>query len=436
MINFNLPKCFVHKIALSLISLLFISINLNAQITKKVLFIGNSYTGVNNLPSMVSQAATSAGDVLIYDSHTPGGARFLNHAVDPTAIAKMGTNTWDYVVLQAQSQEPSWALSQLQVEVFPYAKILSDTIRHFNTCSNPMFYMTWGRKNGDASNCVFLPYLCTYDGMDSALRASYTHMAVVNKAEISPVGPVWHYIRDHYPDIELYSSDESHPSVAGSYAAACAFYTTVFKKDPTLITWNSTLNSKIADTIRYAAKMVALDSLQQWDYTESSVTSDFTFVKNMNTVSFTNQVQTYDSLKWFFGDGNISSIVSPIHTYTSTGTYNVSLKTYLCNNVATKTISVNVDSVVGISSAVNNTLAVNVYPNPVKDILNVEFNNINSGGYVLRIYNSQGILVVENYGEAKSNNTHKQNIGNLAKGVYFIQIISGDKIFSSKILKD
>src|SRR5690554_1148237 len=76
--------------------------SISSQTTKKVLFIGNSYTAANNLPSMVNNMAQSTTDVLIFESNTPGGFRFINHASNTTTLNKINSNDWDYVVLQAQ----------------------------------------------------------------------------------------------------------------------------------------------------------------------------------------------------------------------------------------------------------------------------------------------------------------------------------------------
>ncbi len=57
---------------------------------------------------------------------------------------------------------------------------------------------------------------------------------------------------------------DSHPSAAGSYAAACTFYTTFFRKDPSALTYNFTLSASDASSIRNAAKMVVYDSLLTW----------------------------------------------------------------------------------------------------------------------------------------------------------------------------
>ena len=50
------------------------------------LFIGNSYTGVNNLPQTVADLATSMGDSLIFDAYTPGGYTLQMHSTDATTL--------------------------------------------------------------------------------------------------------------------------------------------------------------------------------------------------------------------------------------------------------------------------------------------------------------------------------------------------------------
>tara|TARA_R110001592_G_scaffold111347_2_gene308325 strand:- start:2253 stop:2606 length:354 start_codon:yes stop_codon:yes gene_type:complete len=79
---------------------------INAQ-QKKVLFIGNSYTGVNNLSLLVKNIALSMGDTMFIDSNTPGGYTLKQHSTNATTLAKINSQQWDYVVLQEQSQIPS-----------------------------------------------------------------------------------------------------------------------------------------------------------------------------------------------------------------------------------------------------------------------------------------------------------------------------------------
>jgi hypothetical protein len=59
---------------------------LKAQLNYKVLFLGNSYTGVNNLPQMIANVALSVGDRLIFDSNTPGGYTLQGHSTNTTSL--------------------------------------------------------------------------------------------------------------------------------------------------------------------------------------------------------------------------------------------------------------------------------------------------------------------------------------------------------------
>lgn len=232
--------------------------------TARVLFIGNSYTYVNDLPQLLTYVAASAGDVVITDVNAIGGATFQMHTTNPTTLAKIAQGNWDYVVLQEQSQIPSFPDAQIELDMYPYAKKLDSLVRAASPCAETIFYMTWGRKNGDASNCANFPPVCTYSGMDSLLRLRYQIMADTNDAIVSPVGAVWRNLRNNALAIELYDADESHPSLAGSYAAACTFYTTIFRKDPTNITDNVGVPAPNGVFIRAAVKEVVFDSLAYW----------------------------------------------------------------------------------------------------------------------------------------------------------------------------
>lgn len=236
------------------------------QSTRRVLFIGNSFTYVNNLPQMISDVASSTGDVLIFDSNTPGGYYLSDHLMSTVvSINKIKTGNWNYVVLQGQSLEFASGSNHL-----PSAYQLDTIIKSHNSCAQTMFYITWGRKNGaiyfcQPPECDSVGYIHkTYYEMDKLIERNYMFVADSLKALASPVGAVWRNIRQNYPSIELFQSDESHPSVAGTYAAACCFYATIFRKDPTLIAFNSTVPATDAAIIRNAVKLIVYDSLSNW----------------------------------------------------------------------------------------------------------------------------------------------------------------------------
>lgn len=230
----------------------------------KVLFLGNSYTQVNNLPQLIVSLAEAGGDTLVFSANLPGGTTFYNHLNNATSTSLIQQGGWDYVVLQGQSQEPSFPDGQFYSETYPYAQQLCEMIRQYNPEAKTVFYMTWGRKNGDQDNCPYFPPLCTYQGMDSMLYLRYMTMAEDFGAEVSPVGALWHCLRDHHPEIELYASDGSHPSLAGSYAAACSFYSVLFRKNPRELAYNPGIAEEQAENIRNTASHVVYDSLAKW----------------------------------------------------------------------------------------------------------------------------------------------------------------------------
>jgi hypothetical protein len=196
-----------------------------------------------------------------------------------------------------------------------------------------MPYMTWARKNGDASNCASYPEMCSYQSMDSALKIQYLKLTGLIDGEVSPVSAVWNYLRQNYPGIELYQPDESHPSAAGSYAAACCFYAALFKKDPNLITYDFGLNPADAAIIRDVARRQVFDSLQLWDFKKLPLTNiQFQVGSGTNEIIFESvNLDVNQDCFWDFGDGDTSSSAHTVHSYLSDGTYTVTLTTTTCD---------------------------------------------------------------------------------------------------------
>lgn len=298
--------------------LIFFLLFLSVTFAQKVLFVGNSYTAVNDLPAMVSSIANGMGEEMTYEMSAPGGCTFQLHLTQSAQYIQQGG--WDFVVLQEQSQLPSFPYGQFMNESYSYAQQLCEMIRQYNPEAQILFYMTWGRKNGDAQNAPYYPVLATYEGMDSLLRARYMQMAQDNQAAVAPVGAVWHYIRDNYPQIELYQSDDSHPSIYGTYAAACCFYTVMYKKNPELITYAPDMDVQYANLIRQAAKTVAFDSLNTWyfiDTPDTTHTPDTVGVGNITSpyvALYPNPVQ-----EWLYVEAADQNEIEHLYIYTMEG---------------------------------------------------------------------------------------------------------------------
>lgn len=408
---------------------LFISIFSFAQINKNVFFIGNSYTAQNNLPQLISEIAGSTGDNLSYQSHTPGGTTLQDHANDASVLATIDLGNWDYVVLQEQSQIPAFSLSFVQTEFFPFAAQLANYIKSKNLCGNPVFYMTWGRKNGDTQNCTPGSYLCTYEGMDDKIYERYMQAALENESLVSPVGRVWRYIRTQNPTLELYEADGSHPNYLGSMIAAYTFYTTIFKKDPTLSTYDGNLSHTEANLVRNAVKTIVFDNMDTWYINVHDINSrfDYQFV-NSNTLQFNNQSGNATSFQWNFGDGNSSATENPLHTYNSIGNYNVTLTTNVCGRITTKTTSI---SITTLATSEIQKSVLKIYPNPVKDILTIK-----AAGKIsnLEIKEASGRKI--NCKTLSTGDEYNIFVNDLNTGNYIITYQYGGKIYSEKFIKE
>jgi hypothetical protein len=300
----------------------FLPLLIIAQQKKEVLFIGNSYTYVNDLPNLVKQIALSFGDTLIHDSSTPGGANFNGHSSSAQTLTKINQQQWDYVVLQAQSQEPAFSPFQVSGQTYPYAEQLVDMIGNNFSCTEPIFFMTWGRKYGDQQNCQNYPPICTYQGMQQRLRESYLEMAFTDSATCAPVGMAWKKSIEIDSTLNLYIADNSHPSIYGSYLAACTFYASIFKKSAVgSAYWPNAIDSLTALSLQQIGSSTVLDSFGVWNI----FNAELDFYQDNDSVSFTNLSTNYESLVWDFGDGVTSFDENPTHVYTASGNYTITL---------------------------------------------------------------------------------------------------------------
>lgn len=278
-----------------------------AQDTLRALFIGNSYMGVNNLPQMVSDLSATLNDVLYFDSNTPGGQTFQNHAANPVNYQKMAAQPWDYIILQGQSQEPSFPFNQVNTATLPYAVQLADSAKAIQPCSQVNYFMTWGRQNGDPQ----WDSINTFDKMNQRLRDAYLRIADSANAAVSPVGVAWKYVRDNYPNINLYQQDGSHPSLEGSYLAACVFYTSLFHESTIGSLYNPGIDQNTASILQQVASAIVLDSLSTWNliHTDSvlQATASYSSIPGASLQSFTANANQSANFTWYFPDGSTES---------------------------------------------------------------------------------------------------------------------------------
>lgn len=383
----------------------------HAQIRKQVFFIGNSYTYTENIPRLIQQMARSTGDFLDYEEHVPGGSSFQDHIYNDAVTAKINSKAWDYVVLQEQSLRPALGDNYS----VPYARILNDRIKNSSPCAKTLFYMTWGRENGEANLCnQGMTQMCTYEVMDDKIYDTYMLMALDNRAEVSPVGRVWRKIREQYPAYKLYSEDKSHPSLLGSMAAAYTFYTVLFKKDPTLVPYNTGITVEQATNIKRIVKEVVYDDFEKWYIGVHYNKSGFEYeIIDAPTVQFTNTTPNVERISWDFGDGITSTESNPQHRYEELGQFTVTLTVTSCNETYTVQDTVTIETL-SITSFEDLDFA--VYPNPTSESLFVQLESEAS----FMIFDRAGKQL--NSSVTHQNGSYQLDVHHLAKGIYILQI--------------
>ena len=179
----------------------------------KVLFIGNSFTARNNVPELIAQLAAARGLQFEHRLIQAGGASLRMHWNKGEAQQAMQEARYDYVVLQEQSTLPIKNPARMHENIRLFDEVIKDA------GAKTALYLTWARQNAPETQ--------------AALTAAYTTIAEERGALVVPVGSAWQqFLRQHQQPL-LHDKDQSHPTLAGSYLAACVFFAVFFGENPT-----------------------------------------------------------------------------------------------------------------------------------------------------------------------------------------------------------
>jgi len=193
----------------------------------RVLFVGNSLTYYNSMPTLVQQlAAADQGAQPIIVSMTRGGWRLQQFSHDDRLAALLKDVRWDVVILQEQSQLLSFSPESRRRETFPYARALQTKIE--SAGGRTLLFTTWAHENGDRRNVPG----DTFAAMEARLEQGYADLAATLSTPVAPVGPAWAEALRREPGLELWNGDGTHPSRLGSYLTACVFYVILTGRDP------------------------------------------------------------------------------------------------------------------------------------------------------------------------------------------------------------
>jgi hypothetical protein len=178
----------------------------------KVLFIGNSFTARNNLPFMVAELAAAAGVQIEHRLVSAGGASLRMHWNKGEAPEALRQGGFDYVVLQEQSTLPVKNATRMHENV----RLFDAAIKAAG--AKTVLYMTWARKHQPSAQ--------------KAITDAYNSIGRELGALVVPAGVAWERFMAKHDEPPLHDKDQSHPTVAGTYLAACAFFGVFLGRSP------------------------------------------------------------------------------------------------------------------------------------------------------------------------------------------------------------
>ncbi len=180
---------------------------------RRVLFVGNSLTYVNDLPSVVTAVAASAGIRLETGTSAGPNLALIDHLDGQTdALARLATQHWDWVVLQ---QGPT-TIGLCRDSLLLWAREFGARIRARG--GKPALLMTWPAKSSPEH----------FDDV----RLSFQSAAAAADGIFLPAGEAWRLALAGAAGAPLYARDGFHPAPAGTYLAALVVVERLTGRDP------------------------------------------------------------------------------------------------------------------------------------------------------------------------------------------------------------
>jgi hypothetical protein len=229
---------------------------LGPDFPKAEMFVGNSFFYYNNgMPGHVSLLEKAADPEHKTDYRatmvTIGGSGFDWHDMEsyfrPKAVgyyafddqnnvvfAKPG-KLWDAAVMMDCSQCPIHP--QLKSVFTEYAKKNSEITRAHGAV--PILFMSWAYEDKPE--------------MTAQLAEAYTIAGNDNNALVIPAGLAFARLRAKQPELGLYQPDKRHPTLVGTYLAACVTFTALTGRSPVGNSYTAGLDAATAKLLQTVA---------------------------------------------------------------------------------------------------------------------------------------------------------------------------------------
>ena len=236
--------------------------SLGPNFPKTEMFIGNSFFYYNNgMPGHVSLLEKAADPEHRNDYRTTmvtiGGSGFDWHDVEsyfrPNAIGSYSFDDNNNVVFVKRDKlyDAAVMMDCSQCPIHPtlktvftdYAKKNADIVRAHG--ATPVFFMSWAYADKPE--------------MTAQLAEAYTVAGNANNALVIPAGLAFAKARAKQPELNLYAPDKRHPSLAGTYLAACTTFAALTGRSPVENSYHAGIDDPTAKFLQEVAWQTVQD---------------------------------------------------------------------------------------------------------------------------------------------------------------------------------
>ena len=224
----------------------------------RVLFVGNSYTYVNDLPQVVTELAAASGILLEAEVIAMGGAKLCDHFSAMETRARMASGEHDAVVIQGQSVDMFYDGES----TYFCGENMGYSVR--DAGAQTVWFATWARREGDEFYSRGRG-VTTPAEMTDHIDRWYRNLGQWGPGgHVARVGRAWERVLARVPEVELHDTDGSHPSPAGTFVAAVVLAQGLFGEAPAVPSPAPFgLDVSLAETLRdVAVEAPCFDELQ------------------------------------------------------------------------------------------------------------------------------------------------------------------------------
>lgn len=195
--------------------------------TIRVLLVGNSYTMHHSLHVMLQKLAAQVegGPRMTVDAVAHGGYSLSNHLRTGQALARIRAGHYTHVVLQGHSMSAVDHPDKLIADAKRFKQAIDAS------SGQTVFYATWARSP-EVRLYRTHKSVRSFAQMSMLVSSTYFELSSLLRAGLAPVGSAFERALVEHPKLGLWGADGSHPSVAGSYMAACVLYGAITGIDP------------------------------------------------------------------------------------------------------------------------------------------------------------------------------------------------------------